>query len=51
MRQSSEIFANRQAIGWKHCKETGKDFIRYESTISGVWFFNGKTETSTKSKS
>jgi hypothetical protein len=23
-RQTSEIFANRQTIDWKHCKETGR---------------------------
>lgn len=49
--QNSEIFANRQAIDWKHCEETGKDSIRYGSTINGVWSFAGKTETPTKSKS
>jgi len=49
--QNSEIFANRRAIDWNHCEETGRDFIQYGSMISGVWSFAGKTETPTTSKS
>src|SRR5436190_9470781 len=51
MRAISMICARHRRIGWKRCRETGADSIRYGSMISGASVLHGPRRVRSMSKS